>query len=101
MTSKWKLEDETIESTFHPTEKIFVVNLLKPDGTLATRFSADQNDTALMLLSELNRDRQDEDLRQLVLDLIVAATTGECPDRTCPMCVKKWATVNRAREFLR
>ncbi len=39
-------------------------------------------------------------MRQLIEDLVEAVKTGECPDRTCPRCAKKWATVTRARELL-
>ncbi len=39
-------------------------------------------------------------LMQLVVDLVDAATAGECPDCTCKRCAVKWGTIKRAQKFL-
>ncbi len=36
----------------------------------------------------------------LLQRLLEAAQAGECPDRTCNICQKKWATIEGAKQVI-
>jgi len=42
----------------------------------------------------------DDKEKALLRRLLKAATAGECPNPTCPICIEKWAAIKEAEEFL-